>query len=141
MDGKYFLESSEDSLITIQLLEDRIYEFNSAKINKADGHLFSKVLKGDQGEVVAGVGGWTWAGACEVTQLWVDEKLRGKGLGKILLKAAEEQAKQKGCLIILVRTYSFQAPGFYLGHGFKTAHVIKEFPDGHSYYILTKKIA
>ena len=140
IDGKYYLESSEEALDTIQLLEDMIYEFNSSKINKADGHLFSKVFRNDNSEIVAGVGGWTWAGACEVTQLWVDEKFRGKGIGKILLNAAEEEAINKGCRIILIRTYSFQAPGFYLKHGFKSEHVVNEFPDGHSYFILTKTI-
>jgi GNAT superfamily N-acetyltransferase len=138
--GTYFLESSEDALETIQLLEDKIYEFNSAKINKPDGHLFTGLFKDDSGEIIAGIGGWTWAGACEVTQLWVDEKHRRKGIGEILLNASEEQAINKGCLIMLIRTYSFQAPDFYLNHGFKLEHEIKNFPDGHNYYTLIKKL-
>jgi GNAT superfamily N-acetyltransferase len=140
LEGKYHLESCEDTLDIIQSLEDKIYEFNCAKINKADGHLFSKVFRDDNGDIVAGVGGWTWAGACEVTQLWVDEKLRRKGIGKILLNAAEEEAMNKGCVTTLVRTYSFQAPRFYLEQGFKLEHVIRKFPDGHSCYTLTKEI-
>jgi GNAT superfamily N-acetyltransferase len=140
IDGKFRLESCEDALDIIQSLEKNIYEFNCVKINRADGHLFSKVFRDDKGDIVAGVGGWTWAGACEVTQLWVDEKLRRKGIGKILLNAAEEEAMNKGCVTILVRTYSFQAPGFYLEQGFKLEHVIRKFPGGYSYYALTKEI-
>lgn len=136
----YYFESSSDSLETIQFLEDRIYEFNSSKIKKKDGHLFSKVLKDDKGEVVGGIAGWTWAGACEVTQLWVDEKMRARGIGKALLDAAELEAKDKGCLIILIKTYSFQAPGFYLKQGFIAQHVTKDFPKGYSYYTMVKII-
>lgn len=140
MEGNYQLQSIADSWDIIQLLEERIYEFNGAKINKTDGHLFSKVLHDDSGEVIAGVGGWTWSGACEVTQLWVDEKLRRKGIGTILLNAAEEEAVQKGCKVILIRTYSFQAPQFYMDRGYKSEHVLNDFPVNHTYLILSKKI-
>jgi GNAT superfamily N-acetyltransferase len=140
IDGKYHLESDIDAPEIIQLLEDRIYEFNSAKISRTDGHQFSKIFKDDEGKVVAGVGGWTWAGACEITQLWVDEKLRQKGIGKILLNEAEQEAKNRGCSIMLTKTYSFQAPLFYLARGFKAAHIIENFPDGCSYYTLIKSI-
>jgi len=142
MTGKEFhIESSADATGIIQLLEDRIYDFNSVKIARNDGHLFSKIVKNDKDEIVAGVGGWTWANACEVTQLWVDEKMRGQGIGKMLLDLAEKEARDKNCLTMLIKTYSFQAPAFYLKHGFKVEHIIKDFPHGYQYYMLVKAIS
>jgi ribosomal protein S18 acetylase RimI-like enzyme len=59
----------------------------------------------------------------------------------MLLEAAEVEAKSKGCLTILVRSYSFQAPQFYERHGYKIEHILNGFPEGYSYYILQKGLA
>jgi ribosomal protein S18 acetylase RimI-like enzyme len=139
MDNKYSMESAEETFQVIQLLEDRIYEYNSAEAHIDDGRLFSRVVRNKDQEIIAGIAGWTWAGICEITQLWVDEKVRKEGIGKILLEAGELEAKTKGCHTILVRSYSFQAPHFYERHGYKIEHILNGFPKGHSYYILIKQ--
>lgn len=136
----YRIESKPDETGLIHLLEERIYEHNSATIQKYDGHFFSSVAKDENNGVVAGIAGWTWAGACEITQLWVSQKYRGRGLGKMLLDAAAGEARSKGCETILVKTYSFQAPAFYLKNGYQIEHALDNFPYGHTYYTLTKKI-
>jgi ribosomal protein S18 acetylase RimI-like enzyme len=140
MSSRFSIEHVTDAYEVIQLLEDRIYEYNSAKINKDDGAFFSKIVKDENKNIIAGIAGWTWAGICEITQLWVDEKERENGIGKMLLQAAETEAKNKGCVTILVRSYSFQAPHFYEKYGYKTEHILNGFPEGYSYYILTKRI-
>lgn len=140
MKGNYYIESGADPQQVIQLLEDKIYDYNSAQIDRNDGQLFCKVVRDENNNIVAGIAGWTWADACEITQLWVDEKVSKKGIGEMLLEVAEEEAKSKGCIVILVKTYSFQAPLFYEKHGYKTAYVINEFPKGHHYYALTKTL-
>ena len=140
MSKTYHIEPGPDAHQLIQLLEDKIYEHNSATINKYDGALFSKIVRDENRDIIAGIGGWTWARACEITQLWVRENLRKNGIGEILLEAAEVEAKSRGCLTILVRSYNFQAPHFYERYGYKAALILDDFPDGHSYYILTKKI-
>ena len=140
MNKKYSIESGGDSQELIQLLEDKIYDHNSLAIGKDDGHLFSRVVRGEYKEIIAGIAGWTWAHICEITQLWVDEKVRKDGIGERLLEAAEAEAKSKECRTILVRSYSFQAPHFYERYGYKAEHILDGFPEGHSYYILVKRI-
>ena len=71
------------------LLEDRIYEYNSSKLEKYDGHYFARIVRDENKDIIAGIGGWAWAGICEITQLWVDGKFRKNGIGKLLLAAAE----------------------------------------------------
>ena len=140
MSKKYFIEPGTDSHQLIQLLEDKIYEHNSAKVNQDDGFLFSRIIRNQNEDIIAGIAGWTWSNICEITQLWVDESVRKNGIGKMLLEAAEEEAKSKGCVTILVRSYSFQAPHFYEKYGYRIEHVINEFPKGNSYYFLIKRI-
>ncbi len=140
MNKKYCIELGIDSPQVIQLLEDRIYEYNSTKINKDDGCLFSRIVRDENKDIIAGIAGWTWASICEITQLWVDENVRKNGIGKMLLEAAEAEAKSKGCFTILVRSYSFQAPHFYERYGYSIEYILNDFPKGYSYYILTKRI-
>lgn len=140
MKENYCIEDGGDSAQVTQFLEDKIYEYNSNRLKKYDGCYFSKIIRDKNKNIIAGVGGWTWAGACEIAQLWVDESARKLGLGKKLLESAESEAKSKGCLTVLVRTYSFQAPGFYEKYGYKTEYMLSEFPEGFNYYILTKRI-
>jgi GNAT superfamily N-acetyltransferase len=124
----------------IQFLEDMLYKYNSAKTKRADGKLFSKLIYNTRNNIIAGITGWVWASACEITLIWVKDDYRKKGYGQILLKAAEEEAKKEKCKKILLRTYSFQAPYFYLKYGYKIENEIKDFPYGHSYFCLTKKV-
>jgi len=124
----------------IQFLDDRIYEHNAAQTNKDDGKLFSKFIYDSEKNIVAGITGWTWAGACEITLFWVRYDHRNKGYGESLLNAAEAEAKNEKCKSIFLRTYSFQAPGFYQKLGYSVEHEIKDFPYGHSSFCLIKRL-
>ncbi len=44
---------------------------------------------------------------------WVDEKLRGKALGRALMAAAEDEARRRGAKVMWLDTFSFQARPFY----------------------------
>lgn len=131
MQNKSHIVTGTDHHQVMEFLEDRIYEHNSQQLKKEDGDLFSMIIRSDGNDMIAGVAGWTWANACEITQLWVDPSFRKHGLGRLLLEAAEKQANAKGCQTILVRSYDFQAPAFYLRHGYRTEHIINGFPPGH----------
>jgi GNAT superfamily N-acetyltransferase len=123
----------------IQFLEDRIYEHNAKETNRDDGKLFCKLIYDGEDRIIAGITGWTWAGACEITLFWVNEDYRKKGYGKMLLEAAEAEAKKEKCKVILLRSYNFQAPQFYLKHGYKLEYETRDFPPGHNYFCLMKR--
>ena len=124
----------------IQFLDDMIYEHNATSIDNKNGKLFSKLICEPENNIIAGITGWTWAGACEITLFWVSPDYRKKGYGKILLTAAEAEAKKEKCNSIFLRTYSFQAPLFYQKFGYKVEHEIRDFPYGHSSFCLIKRL-
>jgi GNAT superfamily N-acetyltransferase len=130
-----FIPSPDD----LQFLEDRLYEYNSQKIGREDGQLFAFFLRNDQREVLAGLSGWTWADACEIQSLWVHPAWRGQGYGRELLAAAEQEARARGCKVILISSYSFQAPAFYQQCGYELAWQLNDFPPGHAHCILVKR--
>jgi GNAT superfamily N-acetyltransferase len=140
-EGKFMIESVEHQAEAIQFLDDKIYEFNAAAINKYDGNLFTRIIRDQNNDIIAGISGWTWAMVSEITLLWVKEEYRRIGLGKMLLKAAEEEIIKKGCTTILLRSYSFQAPLFYEKNGYKTVYILDDFPNGYKHYNLVKRIA
>lgn len=124
----------------LQFLEDRVYEFNFDKIGKNDGQLFAFFIRNDQQEIVAGISGWAWAGACKIRTLWVHPSLRAQGYGRELLKSAEQEARTRGCEVILLASYSFQAPAFYRKCGYELVWQLNDFPPGHQNCFLTKRI-
>ena len=130
-----FVPSPDD----LQFLEDRLYEYNSRQIGREDGQLFAFFIRNDQQEVLAGLSGWTWAEACEIQSLWVHPAWRRHGYGRELLAAAEQEALRCGCKVILITSYSFQAPAFYQKCGYELAWQLNDFPPGHAHCILVKR--
>ncbi len=124
----------------LQFLEGRLYEFNRDQVGRGEGNLFAFLVRDERQEIVAGISGWTWARACEIRQLWVHPSLRRKGYGRDLLRAAEGEARARGCEKILLSTYSFQAPGFYAKYGFELCWRLDDFPPGHQYCFLVKRL-
>jgi GNAT superfamily N-acetyltransferase len=123
----------------LQFLEDRIYEFNSAQTGQDDGELFAFFVRNDQQEIVAGISGWTWAHACEIRTLWIHPSWREQGHGRRLLESAEREARKRGCKVILIISYNFQAPAFYQKFGYKLAWQLDGFPPGHQNCYLVKR--
>lgn len=140
MENAYKIETSPDHYQVMQWLDDGLYDHNSKKIEKYDGSNFSRVVRSEGRALIGGIAGWTWAGACEITHLWIDERFRGQGIGKMLLEAAEAEARGHGCRIIMVRSFSFQAPAFYERHGYRTEYRLEGFPAGYGHHTLTKAI-
>ena len=62
-----------------------------------------------------------WSNRLMVTELWVSEPLRGKGIGKRLMDKAKEIAVQQKRRVIILETQSCntRAIGFYLHQGFE----------------------
>ena len=72
--------------------------------------------------------------------LWVDERYRRQGLGSMLIRKAEQTAKENGCGLMLLGTFDFQARPLYEKHGYRVYGVIENYPQGHCNYALMKRL-
>jgi len=141
MDPNHVMTRCVPTSRELDFLEDRFYEYNSAQTGQHDGSLFAFFIRDQKNQIVAGLSGWTWAQACEIRHLWVEAAWRRQGYGRRLLEAAEEEARSHGCTVILLSSYGFQAPAFYQKHGYDLAWQLNDFPPGHSYCFLVKRLA
>jgi GNAT superfamily N-acetyltransferase len=91
----------------VHFLEDRIDEYNVETTGITDGAILSFFIRDERAAIVAGLYGWTWAGACEIRDLWVRKDMRRRGYGRALLAAAEHEAMVRGCALIVLDTHSF----------------------------------
>lgn len=125
----------------IKFTDDQIEKFNKAQVGYHDFEPLNLVLRNDEGGVVAGLlalTGWEWL---YVKILWVQDDLRGQGLGSELLERAEQIARERGCLGACLSSFNFQAPEFYVRHGYAVFGQIEEYPQGSSLNFLSKRFA
>lgn len=81
---------------------------------------------------------WGW---CYIEVLWLREDLRGQGHGHRLLDAAERHVVSRGIRNIYLWTTSFQAPTFYLDHGYAIFGQLEDCPPGYTKFYLRKTLA
>ena len=136
---EFHIEDQPDPL-DIEFLEAQIRREASAAMGLAD-EIDLAIFVRDAGAVVAGISGWTWGDCCELQNLWVDERLRGRGLATRLLAAAEAEAAVRGCLQTVHFTYDFQARAFYERNGYELMGCVDDFPTGTSVLWYRKRLS
>jgi GNAT superfamily N-acetyltransferase len=113
----------------IDVLEAQIRRAASAATGLGDAVELAIFVR-EGGKVVAGISGWTWGDSCELQNLWVDPRLRGRWLGAQLLAAAEAEAAARGCTQTVHFTYDFQARALYERAGYEMVGRVEDFPSG-----------
>ncbi len=120
-------------------LRDALHEFNYEKTGYRDGLSLSCFIY-DGDALVAGIDGYSWGGYARVDYLWVAAAERGKGLGGRLLSAAEDEARRRGCVTIVLDTHSFQAPDLYRSRGYGEVGATLDTPVGHTQMFFQKAL-
>ena len=100
-------------------LSDELDTFNSLATPDVAPAVELTVRIEDDGELVAGVSGWTWGDAAGIGMTWVRDDRRGTGIGASLVTAFEGAARDRGCTHVFVTSFTFQAPAFYARLGYE----------------------
>src|SRR5437588_4698981 len=124
----------------ISVLEDRLYEFNMQATGYTDGRLYGIFLSDQTRAVIGGADGWTWGATCYVRHLILPDAMRGQGLRTKLMDLIEQEARARGCAIIVLESHDFQAPEFYRRRGFVVTGSVDDYPRGHRNFTLVKKL-
>ncbi|MBS4839733.1 MULTISPECIES: GNAT family N-acetyltransferase [Clostridium] len=134
-------ESNEEES---ELIVDKIVEYNLSKVPIIQESSFiwiNRVIVDTYGDIIVGINSkmYCW-NFLYIDVLWVKEEYRKEGLGSKILNEIEKVAKDKGCYLIHLDTFDFQAKDFYIKHGYDIFGILDECPQRHKRYFMKKII-
>jgi ribosomal protein S18 acetylase RimI-like enzyme len=128
---------SEPPLLT---LEKSLLAYNLQTTGLVEYHNVLFCVRDEAHKFCGGVSGYVWGGWLHITMLWLDETVRGRGLGRELLETAEQHARELGCDDVFLNTFDFQAPAFYQKHGYQVFGQLADCPHGYTSFYLRKHL-
>lgn len=132
-------EPSEEAL---DLIGSGLDQFNLEAAGYADRRALAVLVTDPaSGKVVGGLTGRTSLGLWFVDLFHLPPEYRGSGLGSRVLKAAEDEARRRGCRSGVLYTISFQAPDFYVKHGWTVFGEVPCDPPGTCRVLLSKDLS
>jgi GNAT superfamily N-acetyltransferase len=127
------------ALNDIDIIQKGINQFNNNQLGESPKE-FCIYLRDDTNVIHGGLFGVSFSDSIHIVLMWLDDKLRGKGYGSKLMKAAEDEAIKRNCAYSFVDTFSFQAEGFYRKCGYKPFGTIKHALFDNSRIFLKKSL-
>lgn len=123
---------------------DKLVEFNLSIVpsrQETDFLWINRIVEDKDRNIIAGILSKMYCWNClYIDALWVKGDHRKEGLGTRLLKEIEHVAIEKGCHLIHLDTFDFQAKDFYIKNGYEVFGILDECPQGHQRYFLKKVI-
>ncbi len=97
-------------------------------------------VSNSNGKFVGGLIADTYWGWLDIDDFWIDERYRGKGLGKEMLETAEKEALIRDCRYAQLKTFSFQAREFYEKNDYIIVGELRDYPPGQSFFWMRKDL-
>lgn len=123
-----------------ETLNDKINAFVAEQVSfHGDTEVLKDYVIKENGLIIAGIRTCFYLGEClAINVLFVDENHRNKGLGALLVKQVEADARAMGGKLSHLDTFNFQAKDFYLKHGYEIFGVLEDCPPSHKRYYMKK---
>ncbi len=122
----------------IEEIEERLEQYDEQHMGEVrEGRVSIGYYDGER--LVAGIDGqMTSFHIFYISTLFVEEAYRRKGIGKLLLEEAEEEAVKLGANMIRLDTFDWQGKDFYLAMGYELAGSYQNEKDGFGEYFFYK---
>jgi len=137
-----FTISSEPSATADEttVVRDGLHRFNFDTTGRTQYQDITLFVRDGARAIRGGLLGYVWGEWLHVTDLWVAEECRKRGLGGQLLARAEREAAAFGARGAFLSTFDFQAPDFYRARGYEVYGALRDYPPGHTEYHLRKML-
>lgn len=138
----YIIEESNES--EANLVIENLVNYNLSKVPQIQEQAFmwiNRVIKDNDGKIIAGINSKMYCWNClYIDSLWVNDNFRNEKIGSKLLNEIEKIAIERGCKLIHLDTFDFQAKDFYIKQGYEIFGVLNDCPDNHKRYYMKKDI-
>ena len=124
----------------VACVEEMLNDFDEHFITfKMDGNI--QIGIEENGKIIAGLDACVTAfKILYVSTVFVDEKHRRKGYGKLLIEEMEKRAKDMGINTIRLDTFSWQGKDFYEALNYKVVGSYENKIDGYAEYFFVKQL-
>jgi GNAT superfamily N-acetyltransferase len=124
----------------IEAVVSGLRAYNASKAGAAEYEEWGLYARDAEGQIKGGLLAETGRGWLHISILWLDESLRGQGLGTQLMETAEAEARKRGCHHVYLDTFDYQARPFYERLGYTVFGTLDDYPLGHQRFYLQKKL-
>jgi GNAT superfamily N-acetyltransferase len=138
--SRNFRVTSDGNEQDIQEIHEMLKAFNLSNREISENVPLGIFLEDENKKKLAGLTGETFGNWLCIHYLFIEDCLRGQGIGRKMIEAAECEAKKRGCKYVFVDTFSFQAPGFYRKLGYKEVFTLEDYPYTGKRHYYTKEI-
>lgn len=118
-------------------------QYTVKKVPTLTNYAFKEVsfVYEEAGDILGRIVGEIHWNYLRIELFYVGDETRGKGIGSQLLAQIEAVAREEHCTLILLETMSFNAPNFYLKHGYEINGQIDDHPlKSETHYFMTKRL-
>lgn len=119
-----------------KFIRDQLHQFNINEIGKDEQY----AVFAYNNDIVGGILVNTERSSIFIDILWVDETLRGQGIGSKLLIAAEKEGINRDIPYSTTDTFDFQAVDFYIKNGYSEIGRIVAYIERHDKVFFRKKL-
>lgn len=124
----------------LDVINERLTAYNAQDVGPAEKRALIVAVRDEQGDLRAGISGYTAWGWLYVQWLWVDESLRGRNVAASMLTAAEHEAVGRGCRGAYIDTFNPVALKVYQRQGYQPFGALPNFPEGRTRTFLSKAL-
>ena len=98
------------------------------------------IVRDATGQTLGGLLGYSLGTWLHIKTLWITEAVRRGGHGRALLAAAENEGCKRGCCVVDLSTFDYQAPGFYRKQGYEELGRLTGVGGGHCVHYFAKRL-
>lgn len=124
----------------VDAVSDGLLRFNESDIGPSGMRALNIFVRGSGGRVRAGLVGRTAFGWLFIANVWVDDGLRGQGVGRALVDRAEAEARARGCANAWLDTFNPQAFELYRRLGYEPFGQIDNYVGERTRFFLSKAL-
>ena len=140
-DGAQKIEIHDATEDDVDCICDGLGGYNNSKVpfDRYPRRKLDKCIK-DGDEIVAGIVMYMYWNAMSIGDLWVKAEYRNKGYATALMNAVEKDARDLGCTLSHLETFSPEMRNLCEKLGYTVYGTMADYPEGHNRYYMSKKL-